>query len=310
MRAPLTIGLVNNMADAALAATERQFTDLLTAAADGREVIVRLFSLPNMPRSDYMRNQMRGRYASLEGLAAAKLDALIVTGAEPRTADLKAEPYFPALAWLADWAEANTLSTLWSCLAAHAAVLHLDGVKRRPRSAKLSGVFDAHCTRLDPLTQGFDEIAVPHSRLNELDARDLEEAGYEILTRSDAAGVDAFVRHGKSLFVFLQGHPEYDADSLCREYLRDVGCFLKGERPTAPLPPANYFAPEVATELRHLTGLAERMPGHGLMSRFAAVATAPAHAWRQGAVAFYANWIGEIAARKAAQATVAEAATA
>ena len=240
----------------------------------------------------------------------AALDALIVTGTEPRTADLKAEPYFPALTWLADWTEANAVSTLWSCLAAHAAVLHRHDVHRRPRAAKLSGVFACERASFDPLLAGLPAaVDVPHSRRNELDAEDLRKAGYEILTVSEDAGVDAFVRHGKSLQVFLQGHPEYDADMLAREYLRDAGRFLKGECDTAPAIPASYFAPEVESELRHLMALAERMPGHGLMSRFTNLVStaAPEHRWRADAEQLYANWLDEIAARKGEPAPVAEA---
>ena len=310
MSAPLTIGLVNNMPDAALASTERQFISLVKAAAGGREVHIKLFALPNVSRSDYTRAQMRGRYADLEALAATPLDALIVTGTEPRTADLTAEPYFPALAWLTDWAERNTLSTLWSCLAAHAAVLHLDGIRRRPRAHKLSGVYACERASFDPLLGGLPAtLLTPHSRKNELPASRLEVSGYDILTLSEDAGVDAFVRHGKSLFVFLQGHPEYDADSLAREYLRDVGRFLKGERDTPPAAPAGTFAPEVESELRQLTGLAERMPGHGLMSRFTALVSGAGlqQTWRTAAERFYANWLDEIAARRAEETTVAEA---
>ena len=66
-------------------------------------------------------------------LPAAGMDALIITGAEPRAeAICDEEPYWPALTRLIDWAEIGTISTLFSCLAAHAAVLHLDGIKRRP----------------------------------------------------------------------------------------------------------------------------------------------------------------------------------
>jgi homoserine O-succinyltransferase len=313
MSAPLTIGLVNNMPDAALASTERQFAGLVHAAARGRDINVKLFALPNVPRSEYTRAQMRGRYADLETLAASSLDGLIVTGTEPRTADLTAEPYYPALAWLADWAEANAVSTVWSCLAAHAAVLHLDGIRRRPRATKLSGVFAANRASFDPLLNGLSaRLYTPHSRKNELPATRLETAGYEILTLSDDAGVDAFVRHGKSLFLFLQGHPEYDADSLAREYLRDVGRFLKGECATAPATPCGYFTLEVEGELRQLTGLAERMPGHGLMSRFTSVVSgAPLlQTWRSDAVRLYGNWIDEVAARKAGQTTDVEAVSA
>jgi homoserine O-succinyltransferase/O-acetyltransferase len=313
MSAPLTVGLVNNMPDAALASTERQFAGLVKAAARGRDINIKLFSLPNVPRSEYTRAQMRGRYGDLEALAASSLDALIVTGTEPRTADLKAEPCYPALAWLADWAEANGVCTVWSCLATHAAVLHLDGIRRRPRAVKLSGVFASTRASFDPLLNGVSaRLYTPHSRKNELPVARLEAAGYEILTLSDDAGVDAFVRHGKSLFLFLQGHPEYDADSLAREYLRDVGRFLKGEQAAAPLMPSGYFTPEVEGELRQLTGLAERMPGHGLMSRFTNVVSA-AHlqqTWRSDAVRLYGNWIDEVAARKAGRSTVAEAVSA
>jgi len=42
---------------------------------------------------------------------------------------------------LIDWAEGGTISTLFSCLAAHAAVLQLDNIVRRPLPKKLSGVF-------------------------------------------------------------------------------------------------------------------------------------------------------------------------
>jgi homoserine O-succinyltransferase len=256
---------------------------------------------------------MRGRYGDLEALASANLDALIVTGTEPRASDLKAEPYFPALAWLADWAEANTVSTLWSCLAAHAAVLHRDGIRRRPRASKLSGVFACERASFDPLLADLPaSIDTPHSRVNELAVEDLRKAGYEILTVSEDAGVDAFVRHGKSLQVFLQGHPEYDADSIAREYMRDVGRFLKGERSTPPAVPAGYFASEVERELRHMTDVAERMPGHGLMSRFTHVVTSatPEHRWRAGAEQLYANWLDEIAARKPAPQPRAEAVSA
>jgi len=50
-----------------------------------------------------------------------------------------------------------------------------------------------------------------------------------------------FVKERKSLFLFFQGHPEYDADSLPREYRRDVGRFLRSERESYPGMPKGYF---------------------------------------------------------------------
>src|ERR1700752_957095 len=47
----LVIGLVNNMPDGALRATERQFRGLLQAASHDVSTSLRYFSLPGVPRS-------------------------------------------------------------------------------------------------------------------------------------------------------------------------------------------------------------------------------------------------------------------
>ena len=64
------------------------------------------------------------------------MDALIVTGAEPRAANLRDEPFWDELGFVLDWAAENTISSLLSCLAAHAEVLRSDGVTRRPLAEK------------------------------------------------------------------------------------------------------------------------------------------------------------------------------
>src|ERR1700691_5484162 len=137
----VTIGLVNTMPDPALEATERQFIDLIRAAASKTIVRLLLFSIPKIPRADTTRQDMAERYRDIAELWDAHLDGLIVTGTEPRMKNLKDEPYWATLAQVVDWARENTASTIWSCLAAHAAVLHVDGIERRPRTEKLFGVF-------------------------------------------------------------------------------------------------------------------------------------------------------------------------
>ena len=47
--APVVIGLVNNMPDAALQATERQFCDLLAEAYQDLLILLRFFSMPDVP---------------------------------------------------------------------------------------------------------------------------------------------------------------------------------------------------------------------------------------------------------------------
>ena len=234
----LTIGFVNNMPDAACEATERQFLKLLRAASSDVVVLLKLFSIAAVPRSETTRTELAGRCRDISELWNAPLDGLIVTGTEPIAADLKDEPYWNALCDLVDWACHNTISAVWSCLAAHAAVLYADGIVRERLAGKLSGVFDCKAVGAHPLLAGMAPLLrVPHSRLNDLPAAGLVENGYRALTRSAAAGVDAFVKEqdGGSLFVFFQGHPEYDTDSAvarisprCRPFPARRGGRLSG----------------------------------------------------------------------------------
>jgi len=53
----LNIGLINNMPDGALEATERQFLSLLNSASDGMSIRLSLYSLPDVPRNE-MENDM------------------------------------------------------------------------------------------------------------------------------------------------------------------------------------------------------------------------------------------------------------
>src|SRR5467141_2859987 len=252
----LEIGLVNNMPDAALEATERQFRALLDAAADGIEVRLTLYGLPDVPRTEWGRHHVSSFYSGIGDLWSRHHDGLIVTGTEPRAADLRDEPYWESLTNVLEWAESHTYSTILSCLAAHAGILHIDGIARRPLGDKRFGVFE--CVRVSdhPLTAAApSRLQMPQSRWNEIPEEALLACGYRVLTRSEDAGVDSFVKQRKSLFVFFQGHPEYEAVTLLLEYRRDIGRFLRRETDTYPPTPHGYFDLET---VRALTSLQER----------------------------------------------------
>src|ERR1700722_1823036 len=97
------IGLVNNMPDSALAGTERQFLNLLGTAAPDVPVHMSFFSLPGIPRLESGRHHLESNfYRSAWDLQGAHLDALIVTGTEPRLPDLRDEPYWGAMTEMFD----------------------------------------------------------------------------------------------------------------------------------------------------------------------------------------------------------------
>jgi len=296
-RGTIHVGLVNNMPDTAMRATELQFARLLKEAAGALDVQLHLFSLAAIERGELARSRMEGFYADAEALPMAGIDALIITGAEPRAADLKDESYWPSLAHLIDWAEIGTVSTLFSCLAAHAAVLHLSGIARLPLSRKMSGIFTAARVGEDPLqTRMQARIHVPHSRRNSLAESDIVRSGYRILSRTDE-GVDSFCRTmpGRSLFLFLQGHPEYCAETLGREYLRDMGRFLRGETAERPEAPENYF--DRATE-NAIAGLDAQPAGDLALYNSVVSGALPLQSWRGHTVKLFGNWLALIAAKK------------
>ncbi|CAN5204459.1 homoserine O-succinyltransferase [soil metagenome] len=296
----LTIGLVNNMPDSAFEATERQFTRLV-AQAGGEALKLRLYYLPSVPRGAEAQSVIAARYRHIEDLYRAPVDALIVTGTEPRTASLKDEPYWPELANLIDWARDNTASTVWSCLAAHAAVLHLDGIARLRLPSKRSGAFFAKRAAGSMILDGLpSRLCVCHSRLNEIVRDDLVASGYRIVSESPGGHVDIFTKAAPSAFVFLQGHPEYNADSLMREYRRDVGRYLQGERDQYPDMPENYFDAET---IRRMEALRERATISRNPALFAAFPEATlrrglANRLRESASAVFKSWLAIAAEQK------------
>ncbi|WP_158816791.1 homoserine O-succinyltransferase [Methylocapsa sp. S129] len=299
----IEIGLVNNMPDAALLATERQFFSLLDAACGSTDVRLHLFALRDVPRSDEARGALARTHQDAGQLRSKRLDALIVTGAEPVAPTLAKEPYWRALTALIDWADSNTVSTILSCLAAHVGVQHFDGIERQPLPAKCSGLFAFETVARDKLVSDLSSgVLTPHSRRNGLSQQDLVDRGYQALTYDSEIGVDIFIKQKQSLFVFLQGHPEYEDDSLAREYRRDMNRFLRGEQDALPAIPHAYFPVQVERALAAFAERAwlERRPE--LMAAFPdAGGFGPGHApWRKSAIQLYRNWLDIIAERKAA----------
>jgi homoserine O-succinyltransferase len=242
-------------------------------------------------------------YWALDELLAEPLDALIVTGTEPRAARLVDEPYWHRFAQVLDWAEAHTHASIWSCLAAHAAVQSLDRIERRRMPEKRSGVYEHQTASGNALLAGIPELLrMPHSRWNELSVESLREAGYEMLSWSGVSGADAFVRKRRTLMLFFQGHPEYEGATLLKEYRRDVTRFLNGQQSHYPTLPHGYFSQQAITALEKFReeALAQRQPE--LMERFpfAAIAAGLTNSWVESAVAIYRNWLSYIARAKSA----------
>jgi len=297
----LMIGLVNNMPDSALEATERQFMSLLDASAGSLTVRLKFFALPEVPRGDLGWQRLRLLYADTSEIKHRQLDGLIVTGAEPCASDLRNEPYWADLIDLLSWVEASELPTIWSCLAAHAVVLRLAGIKRRKFREKCSGVFSCATVGTHRLIAGMQaRFSVPHSRYNGLAEDDLVAAGFTVLSRSDEIGVDMFVRDGSVPFLFVQGHPEYSAYTLLREYRRDVRRYLTHEVEAYPPIPRGYFDARWEATFRRFREDAVSKRAEETFSRLwpDGAEAALNNPWRPAAVQLYANWLALLVRHK------------
>lgn len=295
----MIIALVNNMPDGALRATERQFTELLdlASARHAERITLRWISIPEVPRGPAGLAHVRRHYEDVSRLWDERIDGLIVTGAEPKTSLLEEEPYWPTLARLIDWAGTHTTSTIWSCLAAHAAVYRLDGIERRRLPEKLSGIVPCHKGAEHPLVAGMPQCwGIPHSRLNDMPEGALIAAGYRVVSELSAGGVDVCVKEGSSLFVLMQGHPEYECATLLREYQRDIGRFLRGERDDYPPIPSNYFDEAMIAKLEAFQRqvLERRDPELLAASPVAEPRAEPPRSWHEPAVCLYENWLSYI----------------
>ncbi len=300
----LQIGLVNNMADAAMEATERQFLTLLEAAAGDVPVCLTLYALPEVERQAESQHRVESLYMGIERLWELPPeqfpDGLIVTGREPLTADLRDEAYWPSLERLLAWTQMHARSTIWSCLAAHAAVLALDGIERVRSQHKQFGIFTCEQTAPHALLAGAPaSLRIPHSRWNGLAADQLAAKGYQVLTYSGASGVDTFVKQDAGLFVFFQGHPEYESHTLLREYRRDTARYLKGEIESYPLLPVDYFDDDTERSLREIETMARASRRERLLGEVSAVLGRARidNTWSGAAAVIYRNWLHHLNSR-------------
>lgn len=131
--------------------------------------------------------------------------------------------YWDELCEIMEWTRSHVHSTLHICWGAQAGLYFHYGVEKRSLPEKLFGVFDHRVLKPNsPLFRGFDDVfQAPHSRYTEVWESDIRSTpGLELLAVSGDAGVFA-VKSEDSRQFFITGHPEYDPDTLAREYFRD-----------------------------------------------------------------------------------------
>ena len=241
----IRIGFLNMMPDLALRATERQFLRLVAAGGDECLIRIRPFTISGLDRMGEARAYTEQCYDTFTDVQADDLDGLVFTGANPGESELRDEKFWDEYEQVIAWANEHIPTTMCSCLASHAVINVLHGVERsRCVPGKRWGVFSHQVTDVDhPLVADMElEFHAPRSHVHEMTAQQLQARGIKVLAFSPDADFHIAVSPDGFKWVFLQGHPEYDAVSLLKEFQREVRRFVAGERSDYPEYPQNYLS--------------------------------------------------------------------
>jgi len=226
---PLRIAILNLMPTKEV--TETQLLRLLGNTP--LQIEITLLTMSSHESANTSREYLDAFYRTFESVKDEKFDGLIITGAPVENLPFEEVDYWQEMTQIMDWSRTHVYSTLHICWASQAALYHQYGICKHKLDEKVFGIFEH--TVLNPrhkLVRGFDEtFMAPHSRHTTIRKEDVEKVPeLEILAESGEAGVFLMAsRDGRSIYV--SGHAEYDAETLSREYKRDMSRGLKIDVP-------------------------------------------------------------------------------
>jgi len=293
------IGFLNMMPARAVIATERQFLRLASAANE-YYVHIHPFTVDGLDRHGDILEYMQDAYDSFSQIQSRELDGLIMTGANPGEAELKTEAFWPQYEQVIYWAQRNIPTIMCSCLATHAVLQALHGIERtRCEPGKRWGVYSHNLlNNTHHLTQGIDSVfETPRSHVFEMKAKQLADCGIEVLATSKEADFHLAVSEDGFKWIFLQGHPEYDAISLLKEYKREVHRFVDFQISDYPDYPLNYFSRDARNELTAYKNDVIRARDNGLRIPELPepkITDSLRNTWSEQGKILFANWIRKI----------------
>ncbi|SDB24697.1 homoserine O-acetyltransferase MetA [Eubacterium oxidoreducens] len=183
-------------------------------------------------------------YRTFKEVKDEKYDGMIITGAPLDFVEFEDVEYWDELCEIMEWTKTHVHSTMHLCWGAYAALYYHYGIQKTKRDKKLSGIYEHTILKwTSPLFRGMDDrFFAPHSRFIDCTKEDiLAVPELELLATSKEAGV-SILKTTDSHKFFMTCHPEYDADTLAQEYLRD------SQRGMNPDLPVNYFPDDDPTK--------------------------------------------------------------
>ncbi len=217
---PLRILILNLMPTKI--ATETQLARLLGNTP--LQVEIELIRTASHESKNTSQEHLLSFYKTFEDVMDRRFDGMIITGAPVEHLEFEDVEYWDELCGIFEWSKTHVHSTFHICWGAQAGLYYHFGIKKIPLEKKLFGVFPHSVSYKNPiLFRGFDDVFyAPHSRNSTVDIKDVEAVPeLKILAESPEAGMYAcMTSEGRQIFV--TGHSEYEADTLAKEYFRDL----------------------------------------------------------------------------------------
>ncbi len=236
---PLKIIILNLMPTKIV--TETQLLRLLSNSP--LQVKIELLQMASHTSKNTPQDHLTAFYKIFEEVKDSYFDGMIITGAPVELLNFNEVDYWNELCTIMEWSKHNVYSTLHICWGAQAGLYYHYNIPKYIFDEKLSGVFSHRVLKSKhPLMRGIDDLFyLPHSRNTGVKTIDVQRhKELEILSLSDEAGVSIIgTQNGRQFFIL--GHPEYDRDTLAKEFFRDL------EKGIDPKIPSNYF-PENNTD--------------------------------------------------------------
>lgn len=217
---PLRLAIVNLMPTKEV--TETQLIRML--ANTPLQVDLELLTMDSHESKNADPLHLENFYQTFEEVKHHKYDGMIITGAPVEFLPFEEVDYWKELTEIMEYTKNNVFSTLHICWGAQAGLYYHYGIQKHILPEKVFGVFKHKLrSKKNELVRGFDEeFYAPHSRHTSIRKEDIQAVPQlKILADSDKAGVHMVCTRDKRQ-VFVQGHMEYDRETLKWEYERDV----------------------------------------------------------------------------------------
>ena len=215
--------------------TELQLLRLLSNSPLQVEItFIRMDSHEHKNSSD---DYLQKFYKSYSEIRHDYFDGMIITGAPVEKLEFAEVDYWNEITDIMEWSKTHVTSAMFICWAAQAGLYYHYGIEKYDFDKKLSGVFRHELLSNDEeIVRGFDDIFyAPHSRHTGVRTEELKKhPELKIMAQSDKAGA-FLVLDKQNSRIFVTGHPEYDPNTLSKEYFRDI------KKDAKTRVPENYF---------------------------------------------------------------------